>query len=66
MGLKGKDIPFISRALFIIDSYCAMISEKPYKKTFTREEAVEEIKRNAGTWYDPDIVEAFEKIVQFF
>ncbi len=66
MGLKGKDIPFISRALFIIDSYCAMISEKPYKKTYTREEAIKEIKKKAGIWYDPDIVEAFERIVQVF
>lgn len=66
MGLKGKEIPFISRALSIVDSFEAMISQKPYKKTYTKEEALEEIKKKAGTWYDPDIVNAFEKIVKVF
>jgi HD-GYP domain-containing protein (c-di-GMP phosphodiesterase class II) len=59
--LKGDEIPFISRALAVVDSFCALISEKPYRKAFTKDAALEEIKRGSGTSYDPIVVEALEK-----
>jgi GAF domain-containing protein len=61
-GLKKTDIPLISRVLSVVDSYCAMTSEKLYGKYFTREEALSEIKAGSGTIYDPEVVKAFEEV----
>jgi len=63
-GLKGKEIPLISRVLSVVDSYCAMTTERPYKKTFTKDEALSEIKAGSGSIYDPEIVNAFEEVFQ--
>ena len=62
-GLKGKEIPILSRIISIIDAYDAMLTERPYKKAMTKEEAIKEIKRCAGTQFDPKLVERFLKIV---
>jgi GAF domain-containing protein len=62
-GLKGDDIPFLARVLAIIDSYCAMTSESPYRNKLTRHEALDEIKQGSGSIYDPRIVEVFEKVL---
>ena len=61
-GLKGKGIPLISRVLSIVDSFCAMITEKPYRKAITGNEALLEIKAGSGSIYDPEIVNAFEEV----
>ena len=52
-GLAGKDIPFESRIIAIVDSYEAMTVERPYKKTLSENSAVEEIIRNAGAQFEP-------------
>lgn len=62
-GLKGEEIPFISRVLSVVDSFCAMITERPYRKAFTVEEALQEIKNGAGTIYDPKVVEALQGVL---
>jgi len=59
--LKGKEIPFISRALSVVDSFCALTTEKPYRKACTKDAALAEIRKGAGSLYDPKIVEALEK-----
>lgn len=64
--LQGEQIPFLSRALSVVDAFCAMVSERPYRKTITPQEAVEEIKAHAGSIYDPDIVSALEKVLKSF
>ncbi len=61
-GLKGQEIPLISRVLSVVDSYCAMITEKPYRKAVSENEALSEIKAGAGSLYDPDVVNAFEEV----
>jgi len=61
-GLKGKEIPLISRVLSVVDSYCAMITEKPYRKAIKGNEALLEIKGGAGSLYDPEVVNAFEEV----
>lgn len=61
-GLKKTEIPLISRVLSVVDSYCAMTAERLYGKYFTREEALSEIKAGSGTIYDPEVVNAFEKV----
>ncbi len=58
-GLKGDDIPQEARILAITDAFAAMTSERPYSETFTHEQAIEELKRNSGTQFDPHLVEQF-------
>ncbi len=58
-GRKGEEIPLLSRIISIADSYDAMTSDRPYRKALTREEAIEEIRRNAGTQFDPSLTELF-------
>ena len=58
-GLKGNEIPLEGRIMAIADVYDALVSERPYKRPFTHEEAVEIIKRDSGTHFDPKMVEAF-------
>jgi HD-GYP domain-containing protein (c-di-GMP phosphodiesterase class II)/signal transduction histidine kinase len=61
-GLKGKEIPLISRVLSVVDSYCAMTADRAYGKYYTPEKALSEIKAGSGTIYDPDVVNAFERV----
>ena len=58
-GLSGEEIPIYARILAVADSYDAMISERPYRKSLSHEEAVKELIRNSGTQYDPKIVDVF-------
>ncbi len=62
-GLKGEQIPILSRIIFIVDAYDVMLAERPYKKAMTEEEAIKELKGNAGTQFDPELVERFLKII---
>ncbi|MCD6420467.1 MAG: HD domain-containing protein, partial [Synergistetes bacterium] len=62
-GLKGTGIPLWSRIMAVADTLDAMTSSRPYRKALSMEDAVEEIKRNAGRQFDPDVVEAFLKII---
>jgi hypothetical protein len=62
-GLRGDQIPFISRVISVVDSFTAMTTDRPYRKSFSRKEALNEIIAGAGTVYDPDIVTAFKAIV---
>jgi len=58
-GLKGADIPLQGRIMAIVDVYDALISDRPYKKAFTNEEAVEIIMQNSGSHFDPKIADVF-------
>jgi len=58
-GLKGEEIPLQGRIMAIVDVYDALVSERPYKKAFTDEEAVQIIMENAGTHYDPKVADVF-------
>lgn len=64
LGLKGEEIPIECRILAIVDSYDAMIQDRPYRKAMSHEEAVAELKRCAGTQFDPHLVELFIKILE--
>jgi len=61
-GLVGEEIPLRARIITIADSYDAMISERPYRRSLTHQEAIEEIKRNSGTQFDPALAELFIQI----
>lgn len=58
-GLKGKEISLAARIITIADAYEAMTAERTYKKTISKEEAFSELRRRAGTQFDPDIVRIF-------
>ena len=59
LNLKGEDIPISCRILSIVDAYDAMTSDRPYRRAMTSEVAVAELRRYAGTQFDPDLVEKF-------
>ena len=62
-GLKGDEIPLYAKILAVADAYSAMISERPYRKKMSKEEAIETLKKNAGTQFDKEVVEWFLKAI---
>jgi len=65
-GLKGADIPLQGRIMAIADVYDALISDRPYKRAFTHEKAIEIIKESKGSHFDPEIVDVFLAISDSF
>jgi HD-GYP domain-containing protein (c-di-GMP phosphodiesterase class II) len=61
-GLRREEIPLGARILAVVDAYSAITDERPYKKAQSHEEAVAELRRGAGTRYDPRVVEVFCRI----
>jgi putative nucleotidyltransferase with HDIG domain len=58
-GLKGENIPFISRIISVADTYDAITSDRPYRQKSMGEVALQIIKDNSGTQFDPIVVSAF-------
>ncbi|MGB6837561.1 MAG: HD domain-containing phosphohydrolase [Dehalococcoidia bacterium] len=58
-GLKGEGIPLLGRILAIADAFSAMTMDRPYRKALSWSTAVQELRRNTGTQFDPAMVEAF-------
>lgn len=63
-GLKGSEIPLVSRIVSVIDSYDAMISNRCYRKGLPHEEAVRRLLASQGTQFDPTVVAAFLPIAE--
>ncbi len=63
-GLKGEDIPLECRIIAIVDAYDAMVSIRPYCKGIEIKAALKELKANAGTQFDPILVEQFLEIIE--
>ena len=63
-GLKGREIPIGARILTVVDAFTAMTAHRPYRsRSLTREEAIQELHRNVGTQFDPEVVELFTSVV---
>jgi HD-GYP domain-containing protein (c-di-GMP phosphodiesterase class II) len=58
-GLRGSEIPIGARIVAVADAYHAMIHDRPYSTALTHEEALSELRMNAGTQFDPEIVDVF-------
>ncbi|MBP3569509.1 MAG: HD domain-containing protein [Lachnospiraceae bacterium] len=60
-GVSGEEIPLLARILAIIDSYDVMVNDQLYKGAVTEEMALEELRRYAGSQFDPVLVHKFEE-----
>lgn len=63
-GLKKNQIPLSARVMAVADAFEAMISGRPYKDTISVNEALDELKTNSGTQFDPQVVGAFLGMVK--
>ena len=61
--LKGTDIPKVSRIIALADSYDLMIHGSNYKKAMSKEEAIQELQDNAGSQFDPEIVDVLIELI---
>ncbi len=62
-GLKGDLIPLSARIFAVVDVYDALTSDRPYRPAWTKEKALDYIQSNAGKHFDPEVVEAFFKLL---
>ena len=63
-GLKGNDIPMVSRIICVIDAFDAMVSNRCYRQGLPHSEAIARLLRSSGTQFDPGVVQAFIPIAE--
>ncbi|MBI5418573.1 MAG: response regulator [Deltaproteobacteria bacterium] len=63
-GLKGREIPIGSRVLAVVDAFAAMTANRPYRRSLNKDEAIQELHKNVGTQFDPEVVEIFTSVVE--
>jgi HD-GYP domain-containing protein (c-di-GMP phosphodiesterase class II) len=63
-GLKGSDIPLVSRIICVIDAFDAMISNRCYRQGLPQSEAISRLVRSSGTQFDPAVLQAFLPIAE--
>jgi two-component system cell cycle response regulator len=62
-GLTGPEIPLPSRIIAVCDAYDAIVSERPYAEARSKDPALAEVRRGAGTQFDPRVVDGLERVV---
>ena len=60
-GLSGVEVPVESRIILVVDAFDAMTSHRPYGRVLSAEEALAELRRHAGTQFDPSLVESMHE-----
>lgn len=65
-GLQGEQIPFSARIFAVADVWDALTSDRPYRRAWSREDALEYIHEQSGKHFDPQVVKAFLKIIDKF
>ncbi len=63
-GLKGENIPIRSRILAVAETFDSLTSDRPYRRKIGTEKALEEIRKHAGTQFDPVVVQAFKRFIE--
>ena len=58
-GLKGEEIPLSARVMAVADVFDALVSRRSYKEPFSIDKAIEIIRHDAGSHFDPNVVRAF-------
>jgi len=61
--LRAEQIPIAARIFAIADVWDAITSDRPYRKAWSKEEALEYIKQQSGKHFDPQVVDAFLKLI---
>jgi HD-GYP domain-containing protein (c-di-GMP phosphodiesterase class II) len=62
-GLSGEDIPLVARIVALCDAYNAMTTDRPYRAALPEHEAMAEVVANAGSKFDPSVVDALVAVV---
>jgi len=62
-GLAGDEIPIESRIVACCDAYSAMTTNRPYREAMSDEQAIAELRANAGTQFDPNVVEVVVELI---
>jgi putative nucleotidyltransferase with HDIG domain len=62
-GLKGDEIPYLARIIGLVESFDAMVADRPYRKAMPLIEVISELKRCAGTHFDPALVTVLLEII---
>ena len=63
-GLKGQEIPLAARLFAVVDVWDALLSDRPYRKAWTSEQARQYIRDQAGIYFDPKAVETFLDMIK--
>jgi HD-GYP domain-containing protein (c-di-GMP phosphodiesterase class II) len=61
LGLAGENIPILGRLMAIADSYHALTSERPYRKSFSNRQAMDIVIGESGTHFDPSLIDIFKE-----
>ena len=63
-GLKGEEIPLEARIFAVVDVYDALISDRPYRPGWSKEQALHSIQQYSGKYFDPKIVDEFLRLIK--
>ncbi len=63
-GLKGQSIPLGSRIIAVSDAFCAMTSDRPYRKAMTKDQALDIMKNEIGSKWDSDVINALSQVIK--
>ncbi|MCF7870340.1 MAG: hypothetical protein K9M01_04405 [Candidatus Omnitrophica bacterium] len=64
LGLKSDEIPLAARIIAVADVYQALISDRPYRKAYSKDKAIEIMKKESGSHFDPKIIKIFLKVIK--